>query len=92
MDQQADKSGYRESGEALTDRACVRCAHHTYEHHTDYVSTGFGHLCKRPQLGSTRDHVIGATIPNTKYAYEERAANEPDACGPEGKFWSQSGF
>jgi hypothetical protein len=83
-----DKSGYRESDEPLTDRACVRCAHYR----VGEADVRGQHLCERPQLGASVDRVIGASVPNSKDAYEERKANGPDACGPEGKFWSQSGF
>jgi hypothetical protein len=88
---EADKSGYRESGEPLTDRACARCAHYR----AGEADVRGQHLCERPQLGFTHDRVIGANIPNVRDAYRERAfgpLEADDPCGPEGKFWSQSGF
>lgn len=88
MDAQENKSGYATSAEPLTDRACVRCAHYR-EGEADVRGQ---HLCERPQLGVTHDRVVGADIPNTKSAYDERSTGGQDACGPEGKFWSQSGF
>ena len=81
---QDDKSGYAASGEVETDRSCVRCAHHRKQ--TEYQA----HICERPQLGSTRDDVIGVHKPNRADCYDER--RNPLACGPEGKFWAQSGF
>lgn len=90
-----DKSGYRDSDEPLTDRSCVRCAHYVGPDSTGVevgFSAQFAHSCRRPQLGSTLDLVVGSEVPITKDAYAERATNLPDACGPEGKFWSQSGF
>lgn len=91
---QADKSGYHASGEPMTDRACVRCAHYR----VGEADVRGQHLCERPQLGSTHDRVIGADIPNSRDAYQERAnvalglQVPDDRCGPDGKFWSQSGF
>lgn len=99
MDQQADKSGYRESGEALTHRSCKRCAHHRRREQLEFLPKTVEYRCERPQLGSTHDRVIGADIPNSRDCYNER--QEPvhnvshiqaDVCGPEGKFWAQSGF
>lgn len=83
-----DRSGYRDSAEPLTDRSCVRCAHYR----VGEADVRGHHRCERPQFGVTRDHVVGADIPNSRDAYEERRTGGPDACGPEGKFWSQSGF
>lgn len=90
-----NKSGYVASDEPLTDRACVRCAHYR----VGEADVRGQHLCERPQLGFTHDRVIGADIPNSRDAYVERRELDPsvgpvptDLCGPEGKFWSQSGF
>lgn len=89
-----DKSGYADSGEVETDRSCVRCAHYQRK-----IEPTIRHVCARPQLGSKRDLVIGADVPNSRDAYRERVDNvalglgeADDRCGPEGKFWSQSGF
>lgn len=82
-----NKSGYRASGEPAADRSCVRCAHYRMGE-LDAAGT---HRCERPQLGVTRDLVLGADVPVTKDAYEERQ-NRIDSCGVEGKFWTQSGF
>lgn len=85
-----DKSGYRDSDEALTDRSCVRCAHYRTQA-SDVPSRG--HRCERPQFGVKHDYVIGADMPNSRDAYNERAlVLGEDTCGPEGKFWSRSGF
>jgi hypothetical protein len=97
-----DKSGYRDAVDPAVDRSCVRCAHYR---HGEMDAVGM-HLCERPELGSTRDRVIGAEVPNTRDAYDERrdlGSYRPedadvlvqaklDRCGPEGKFWTQSGF
>lgn len=93
MSDQKDKSGYRASDEPLTDRSCVRCAYYRAYYRTQASdSPSRGHRCERPQFGVTRDYVVGEDIPNSKDAYEERRTDAPDTCGPEGKFWSQSGF
>jgi hypothetical protein len=83
----ADKSGYHATTEPMTDRSCVRCAHYR---HGEMDAAGT-HRCERPQLGVTHDYVVGADVPNTRDAYAERRLDE-GACGPEGKFWQQSGF
>lgn len=70
------------------DRACVRCVHYR---RGEMDATGT-HLCERPQLGKTRDLVIGVDVPNTRDAHAERRNGGEGSCGPEGKFWQQSGF
>lgn len=85
-------TGYRDSDEPLADRSCVRCAHYRTQASDAPRGPWRGHRCERPQFGVTRDHVVGADIPNSKDAYDERRTVDTDACGPEGKFWSQSGF
>lgn len=82
------KSSYRDSDEPLTDRSCVRCAHYR----VGESDVRGHHRCERPQFGFTHNYVIGADVPNSKDAYDERHLVGSDACGPEGTFWSQSGF
>jgi hypothetical protein len=90
-----DKSGYADADEPLTDRSCDRCTHYRSPERIDEAqdyAPSIKHICERPQLGSHRDLVIGEDVPNSRDAYRERAGGAEDRCGPEGKFWSQSGF
>lgn len=87
------RKDYPVSNEPLTDRSCVRCAHYR---RGEMDAAGM-HLCERPQLGVTHDYVVGEDVPNKRDAYRERAYNiaqgfGEESCGPEGKFWTQSGF
>lgn len=68
-----DESGYVDSDEPLTDRSCVRCAHHRTN--PEFGDGPITHLCQRPQFGSTRNRVIGVDVPNSRDAYRERADN-----------------